>query len=136
MPKGRVNPIYIPCCFCNVIFLKEKPGKKHCSDVCRKKNSYKLKQQKRNYNKYDWKYSLNYNYGITPEQYLKMVNDSENKCNICGIQPTKRLFVDHCHETGRIRGLLCTKCNTGLGMFKDKLELLESAQDYLRKGIK
>lgn len=44
----------------------------------------------------------------------------------------KRLAVDHCHKTKKIRGLLCDNCNKGLGLFKDKPELLNSASEYLR----
>jgi len=51
------------------------------------------------------------------------------KCAICG--GTKRLAIDHDHKTGRIRGRLCINCNSGLGMFKDDVELLRTAVSYL-----
>jgi hypothetical protein len=47
-----------------------------------------------------------------------------------------RLSVDHCHNTGKIRGILCTKCNTGLGSFKDNIELLMNAIKYLKGELK
>lgn len=78
-----------------------------------------------------------YNYGLTDEQYQAMLEKQEGRCSICGTAPkspaTKYvLHVDHDHETGHIRGLLCPHCNHGLGKFKDSVELLQKAIDYLK----
>jgi len=71
-------------------------------------------------------------YGITIEQYDKMNEKQCGKCLICGgTEPVKRLFVDHDHDTGAVRGLLCGKCNTALGLFGDNAKLLKSATEYL-----
>ncbi len=57
----------------------------------------------------------------------------EQKCAICGAPPAEKpLAIDHCHKTGKVRGLLCHKCNMGLGMFLDRPELLDEAASYLR----
>ena len=57
-------------------------------------------------------------YNITIEQYDEMLDAQGGGCAICGVKPTnKRLAVDHCHTTGKVRGILCTGCNTGLGGF-------------------
>lgn len=76
-------------------------------------------------------------YGITLEEY-NALNESQNgKCAICGNYPSEgrnkdsRLAVDHCHETGKIRGLLCQKCNTGIGLLGDTKESLLKALKYL-----
>jgi hypothetical protein len=70
-------------------------------------------------------------YGITPEQYDEMLEAQGGGCAICGKPPGKTaLHVDHCHETGRVRGLLCFSCNAGLGQFKHDPELLEAALMY------
>ena len=67
--------------------------------------------------------------------YLQMIDQQEEKCKICGKeQSSKRLAVDHCHTSGRIRGLLCNNCNSGLGMFNDNPELLQKAIDYLNQN--
>lgn len=75
-------------------------------------------------------------YGITFEVYKLMLEDQGNACAICRKTTPgmgKRYFsVDHCHKTGRIRGLLCQKCNAGLGMYSDQIEFLEKAILYLR----
>jgi hypothetical protein len=75
-------------------------------------------------------------YNITLEEYNKLLYKQNNCCNICGINQNmlnKRLFVDHNHLTNEIRGLLCPKCNTGIGQFNDSIDLLNKAIDYLLK---
>lgn len=69
-------------------------------------------------------------YGITPEQFEQMAADQEHRCAICD---EAELHVDHDHETGEVRGLLCGKCNKGLGMFNDRPELLRGAAHYLER---
>ena len=57
------------------------------------------------------------------------------KCGICGASPKgKRLASDHCHVTGAKRGYLCMNCNTGLGHFRDRTDLLEKAIAYLKRS--
>lgn len=68
-------------------------------------------------------------YGLREEDYNIMFDKQEGKCKICHEPVT--LCVDHCHTTGKVRGLLCNSCNTSLGGFKDSIELLESAIKYL-----
>jgi hypothetical protein len=71
-------------------------------------------------------------YGITVEDYETMLKIQNNKCAICEGPPLKQMFcIDHCHKTGKIRGLLCHKCNSGLGLFNDSSSTLRSAFQYL-----
>lgn len=72
-------------------------------------------------------------YGIGEVDFNEMLAKQEGKCKICKKPQTeeKYLHVDHCHDTKKIRGLLCTKCNTGLGLFCESAELLEKAKEYL-----
>lgn len=76
-------------------------------------------------------------YGIEPSDFLDMLAMQNGRCAICGHEDlTNRSFfpvVDHCHETGRVRGLLCMNCNQGLGKFKDSPDRLFSAIAYLTK---
>ena len=73
---------------------------------------------------------LTYNYGIEPEEYLAMVEQQDGKCLICGKAPDV-LAVDHDHQTGEVRGLLCKPCNAALGAFNDDYMLLQKAAAYL-----
>lgn len=79
---------------------------------------------------------LQTNYGITLEDYNFLLEKQNEKCKICNNEcPTgKSLAVDHNHETGKVRGLLCKNCNIGLGMFFDNLDFLESAVLYLKSS--
>ncbi len=74
-------------------------------------------------------------HGITVEEYDRMLMSQRGVCAICfdHCRTGKRLAVDHCHETGRIRGLLCLDCNQTLGKFMDVPERFEQAARYLRE---
>lgn len=75
-------------------------------------------------------------YGMTPEDYEEMRESQEGLCAICKKPPSYKppahgLVVDHDHRTGYVRGLLCFKCNAGLGSFNDDFMLLHEAKEYL-----
>lgn len=70
-------------------------------------------------------------YGITQEQYEAKWSAQGGLCAICR-GCFESLQVDHCHETGKVRGLLCKPCNTALGMMRDRIPALQSAIEYLR----
>ena len=77
-------------------------------------------------------------YGLSREAYDSMVSDQNSKCAICGRAAEdcvhRVLVVDHCHDTGRVRGLLCNKCNGGIGLLGDTVDAVEKAVAYLRKS--
>jgi len=76
-------------------------------------------------------------YGLTEESYNALVSKQNNCCAICGTNPMaigEELSIDHCHETGKVRGLLCRPCNLGIGNLKDSLELVLKAANYLRRS--
>lgn len=71
---------------------------------------------------------------ITPEEYDELLKKQNGVCAICsGRDEKKELAVDHDHTTGKIRGLLCSNCNPGIGFMKDSIELLEKAIAYLKE---
>ena len=70
-------------------------------------------------------------YGITIAEYDRMFLQQNGLCKICQSPSSRKLAVDHCHESGKIRGLLCHNCNVGLGHFKDSPALLMAALTYI-----
>ena len=89
-----------------------------------------------------WEKNLRSAFGITAEDYEQMLANQNGACAICKQEETeihprsgtqRRLAVDHCHDTGRIRGLLCNRCNRAIGLFRDSAQIIRSAINYLDK---
>lgn len=74
-------------------------------------------------------------YGVTLADYDAMFASQGGKCAICGRVQVRALDVDHCHVTGKVRGLLCTNCNRMIGHAGDSAECLEAAAVYLRGPV-
>lgn len=87
-------------------------------------------EHRRNYNRM---VSLRKLYGMSLEEYENIMERQDGGCAICGRKPgsKRKHHVDHDHETGKIRGILCSQCNTGLGMFSDDIEKMKTACIYL-----
>tara|TARA_R100000742_G_C4271922_1_gene90977 strand:- start:490 stop:756 length:267 start_codon:yes stop_codon:yes gene_type:complete len=79
------------------------------------------------------KHNLKHRYGITEEDYNQMAEEQKHCCQICNNKPVKPLYVDHCHNTNKIRGLLCHKCNVALGHMNDDPKQLLKAVEYITK---
>jgi hypothetical protein len=86
----------------------------------------KIIVQKNNYKK---------RYGLTVEQKQDLIDGQDSKCAICknDLKDTHDVCVDHNHITGSIRGILCRKCNLGIGHLQDSIDILKSAVKYLKK---
>ena len=102
---------------------KSEVSKRHKIDYQTKKNkdSYRNKKYLRLYN-------------ITIDDYNDMFICQAGKCAICGVHQSdlkRRLFIDHCHKTGVVRGLLCHRCNSALGLFLDNPKTVSNALKYL-----
>ena len=80
---------------------------------------------------------LKLRYGMTVEQYDELLEAQDGRCACCGTtEPGRgdnRFFVDHCHDTGEVRGLLCHKCNAGIGYLGDNVDGVWQAMLYLVK---
>lgn len=91
----------------------------------------------------NWERRIKYVFGMTREDYDHLLASQGGSCAICQTKsPIGRRYkngriekfsIDHCHRTGRIRGLLCMKCNMSIGQFDDSLPLLQKAMEYLRQ---
>lgn len=105
--------------------------KKHKIEKAEYEKKY-AKEHRNNIRKGHWRRK----YGITEDEYNLKFLEQAGKCAICGKHQSefkRALSVDHDHATGKVRGLLCYNCNTGLGMFKEDTKILDIAIDYLGK---
>lgn len=100
-------------------------------DVCKECRSAKRMTQVEKDN--IWGFCMKKRYGLNQEDYKNLLDEQDGKCAICGKEEIRerRLSVDHCHETGKIRGLLCSKCNMVLGLVNDNKDTLINALNYL-----
>ena len=110
---------------------KEKAKKR--SKDWRLKNPERSRNSVKEWQKAHPEFALNQKlkkYGLKIDEYYKLVYIQDGKCAIC---KKKIEAIDHNHTTGNVRGLLCNKCNLGLGHFNDNIKLVQKALDYLYK---
>ncbi|MCX4401548.1 endonuclease VII domain-containing protein [Streptomyces sp. NBC_01764] len=73
-------------------------------------------------------------YGLDVATVLEMLEGQERGCAICGRDVAERFYIDHCHASGAVRGILCSNCNTALGLLGDDVERMEAAIQYLKRA--
>jgi|688.fasta_scaffold184467_1 hypothetical protein len=144
MPKSR------KCSICNVVkvlekdFYKQSPNRNtHGNGYLKQCKACVLERNRKSSQKNKKKIRENkliYRYGITVEDYEQLLNSQNSCCAICQTKnpSSKRkavryFCVDHCHATGKVRGLLCSTCNTALGLFEDSQKNLIEAVNYLNR---
>lgn len=119
-------------------YNKVKNGNKGYSCRCSKCIYESYQKNRSDKKKYATKlYQIKYYYNLDKTQYEALVEEAQNSCMICKKKEkdlTTGLCIDHCHTDNGVRGLLCQDCNRGLGMFKDNLDFLQNAIDYLKSG--
>jgi nitrate/TMAO reductase-like tetraheme cytochrome c subunit len=114
-----------------LIFRINESGSKYCSVKC-------YNEYRRN-NSGDSKHLIKLNqikskYGLNETEYKSLFEKQDNKCAICGLDLDNiKTCVDHNHKTGEVRGILCDKCNKGIGHFNDDINLFENIILYLKK---
>jgi hypothetical protein len=108
--------------------------------VCRREYEVKSYHKHKHKHPYDYETEkdrkLKRTYGISYKEYLTMLEAQNGQCAICGTTSTgKRAFhVDHDHDTGEVRGLLCSGCNTGIGNLKEDIGIMERAIQYVKSS--
>lgn len=149
-----------PCPTCGEKFVPYRDSQKACSRSCREKLPEKREVARKYFARADVKEKKNAQrrvennparreknmiqnlrrYGLTIAEHEAMVQAQDNKCAICGNAPdpngvraSSRLHVDHDHDTGAVRGLLCTRCNRGVGYFRDSAGLMREAARYIER---
>lgn len=114
-----------------IVDLEYRNKRNQMSSEWRKKNPEKQIESKK-------RSILKKKYGLTSEQFDDLLKEHQEVCAICktkNVRPNnkKGICIDHNHKTGKVRGLLCDKCNRGIGLFGDSKELLEKAIKYIKK---
>jgi hypothetical protein len=112
-----------------------------CIDCCRERDRERYRgdpEKRREQAKWG---GLKLRFGLTRDQWMAMYDAQQGRCPICQepmsnhptlIRDKRGACVDHCHKTGRVRALLCNRCNQGLGLFRDDAGFVEKAAAYLR----
>jgi len=104
---------------------------RECSKILRSKPSYKIS------NRQSMRRRVLRRVGLTIEDYEQMFENQDGVCAICANPPGKKMLaIDHNHETGEVRGLLCGSCNTGIGLLQDSPDILAAALEYLQKKVR
>jgi len=148
--KSRADGLCNICIECRKEYVeknKEKFNKQH-QEYCRKnyivlkkKHDNYMKKYKNKFKRIRREYNLKRSFNMTLAEFDFLLKKQNNKCAICGklesansnIGKIRPLSVDHDHKTGKVRGLLCNKCNQAIGLFSDDINMLFNAIKYLQE---
>ncbi len=129
--RAAANARFVACPPCRPAFEADHQQRKNAARRVGANPAMRERQLKQN---------LRRLYGMTPDGLRAMQEAQGNRCAICGDEPdpsgkqaASRLHVDHCHTTGRVRALLCLRCNNGIGLFMEDPRRLAAASEYLSK---
>jgi hypothetical protein len=124
--------IYMNCKWCNKEFEQKRKDHVYCRKTCRN-NASETKTNSRRLS--NWK---RHGIELSNEEYKLLFVSQGGKCAICG-KPQEQLkfalAADHCHTKGKVRGLLCSNCNRGLGFFFESEEILSRAIQYIKRPL-
>ncbi len=140
--SSHLTGAYPRCSQCGELVPRARVSKLR-SSMC-KSCSYKATRAWKAENPKAWERSarrshLKMKYGITVEEFDRLFDSQGRKCAICGEENLKdargfRPHVDHCHQTGKVRGILCGRCNKGIGALQDDSRIIRRALDYLERS--
>lgn len=123
------------CKACNAKYYREKRAQnREANNAYQREYRKTIPTEQRRANRR--RYGLKYNYNLTVEEYEAMYEKQERCCAICKDELPmhgKNVHVDHCHESGNVRGILCTRCNVGIGQLRHDPQIIEAAITYLTK---
>lgn len=146
--KSNKDKVYPGCKECTSIYRKEKrnqnpelsrlESRKYYNNnrdksTVRRRKYRENNREKDNLTKLVWR--IKRNFGISLEERDNILRSQDGKCAICGTDnfTSKGICIDHNHMSGKIRGILCSRCNSGLGMFIDSRDIIIKAYWYLDK---
>lgn len=145
--EGDLNDGYRVCILCTrrkhiteFHWTGKKTGRRRqCKSCLVEKARVHRNSNREQYRRYSLKWYLNATYGMSLEEYDKMLAEQNEACKICKSRfdlkdQSRRPHVDHCHTTGKVRGILCFTCNTAIGKFHDDVVLLREAISYLESN--
>lgn len=124
-----------PCRHCGseIVLADRKRATKYCSAHCKRLAHAALYRARHKYTMIEKKY------GLTEQGYNALLEAQDNRCAVCRSDEWRGKdsapHIDHDHATGRVRGLLCGPCNTGLGQYRDDPALLRAAAVYLERAL-
>ena len=129
--KGKLDGLHWCCVVCRKKY-RQQPKVKAATSEYNKAQRLKNPEATK---KRDREYTLRRYWGMTTDEFEKLMIKHNRKCGICGKKERssakKPLVIDHDHKTGAIRGLLCDNCNRGIGLLQDSKKLLQNAIAYL-----
>jgi hypothetical protein len=128
--QGKNAPIYKGRC--KECYRKKEIQKYH--SLTPEEKAQKRKSNPCNTPEYRKQYKLKTYYGLTVEEFSSMILKQNNQCKICQDQ-LENPQVDHCHTTGKVRGILCRACNTSLGLLKENVNTLRNMISYINDNI-
>lgn len=142
--KRKLAIIDTICEYCGVLISNaDSEHKFRCREKYKNEQKEKKKEKEKKLGKNKrWKYELKRKYNLKTSQYYKMLRKQNYKCAICGIDYLRyaknnkrkiKLSIDHNHITGKIRGLLCQKCNLNIRVFELPKKQKEKLLNYLNK---
>lgn len=128
------------CIYCHKEFhelvsrIKQNRGK-FCSKKCYNKHRSENKQDPKILAKFHQK---KHKYGLSKEEYINLIKKSKGECCICGVKFDNRNkysgpFVDHNHKTGKVRSVICNRCNRLIGMAEENIDIFKNIINYLKK---
>ena len=142
--EGDLNEGHRICVSCDLrkhitefYWTGKKTGRRRTCKECCLRRAQELRNQDRvNYRRRRNGWRLKIQYGLTLEDYDRLLTEQDQSCKICSRRfdlsdQSRRPHVDHCHKTGKVRGILCFKCNTAIGKLNDDPRLLRAAAAYL-----